>query len=212
MYLERKFLKYKEQPITHQMVSDVLQEYRRPNDKIKALKDQGVLQSVKKGVYILGDSTETAPPAPALLANHIYGPSYVSVESALSYYNLIPERVQTIASMTTKPSAKFDTSAGFFTYTYLALPYYAFGIRSLAFGKDQNALIATPEKALADKIATTSGLTLRSMSAARNYVLENLRMEIDDLKKFDLPAMRTWLQDAPKKESLEMLIKTIERL
>ena len=72
--------------------------------------------------------------------------------------------------------------------------------------------MASPEKALADKIVTTSGVILRSMNNAQNYVFENIRMEQSDLKDFNTTEMRSWLSDAPKKESLEILIKMIEKL
>ena len=72
--------------------------------------------------------------------------------------------------------------------------------------------MAIPEKALCDKIAKTAGITLRSQSSARDYVFGNLRMEEEDLAKFDLNAMLSWLENTPKRESLEMLIKMIEKI
>ena len=78
--------------------------------------------------------------------------------------------------------------------------------------KDQQVIMAIPEKALCDKIATTAGITLRSQSSARDYVIGNLRVEEEDLAKFDLNAMSNWLENAPKRESLEMLIKMIEKI
>src|SRR3546814_12610637 len=78
-------------------------------------------------------------PEPFLLANHIFGPSYVSVETALSYYGLIPERVYETTSMTTQAPRKFNTPLGTFTYTRLPLPYYAFGTRSVKLANDQYA-------------------------------------------------------------------------
>jgi predicted transcriptional regulator of viral defense system len=81
-----------------------LKDYKRPNDKINTLKSEGLLESIKKGLYIAGPKIASAKPENSLLANHILGPSYVSVDTALSYYGLIPERVHEIASMTTKAS------------------------------------------------------------------------------------------------------------
>ncbi|MES2416755.1 MAG: hypothetical protein V4541_01135 [Bacteroidota bacterium] len=78
--------------------------------------------------------------------------------------------------------------------------------------KDQQAILAIPEKALCDKIVITAGITLRSQSSARDYVFGNLRMEEEDLAKFDVNEMLSWLESAPKRESLEMLIKMIEKI
>ena len=200
------------QPLTHQLLADLLKDYKRPNDKILALKAYGLIEPVKKGLYIAGRSLGADRPESALLANHILGPSYLSMESALAHYGLIPEKVFAITSMTTKASRKFQTNIGLYTYTNLPLPYYAFGLATVSLSKDQQAIMAIPEKALCDKIATTAGITLRSQSSARDYVFGNLRMEEEDLAKFDLNGMLSWLENAPKRESLEMLIKMIEKI
>ena len=203
---------YQGQVITHQMLVALLKGYSRPNDKIKALKDEGVLEAVKRGFYIAGRDTNIARPERSLIANHLYGPSYVSMEAALMYYGLIPEHVYTITSMTTKTSKSFRTTSGLYTYTFLPLPYYSFGLDATIVNTNQQVIIATPEKALADKIASTSGVIIRSMSSARAYLTEDLRMELSDLKNFDTRSMITWLSSAPKRESLELLIKTIIKL
>lgn len=212
MDINQQLAEYKGQVITHQMLIALLKEYSRPNDKIKALKDEGILESVKRGFYIAGSTTNIARPERSLLANHLYGPSYVSMEVALMHYGLIPERVYTITSMTTKPSKSFRTPSGLYTYTFLPLPYYSFGLNMAMVNTNQQVLIATPEKALADKIATTPGILLRSMSSARDYLTEDLRMELSDLKNFDTSSMITWLSCAPKRESLDILIKTLRKL
>jgi len=200
------------QPLTHQLLAGLLKNYKRPNDKILSLKADGLIEPVKKGLYIAGRSFGAERPESALIANHILGPSYLSMESALAHYGLIPEKVFAVTSMTTKASRKFQTSIGLYTYTNLPLPYYAFGLATVSLSKDQQAIMAIPEKALCDKIVTTAGITLRSQSSARDYVFGNLRMEEEDLAKFDLNAMLSWLESAPKRESLEMLIKMIEKI
>jgi hypothetical protein len=209
----RKLLSsFEGQPITHQILTSLLHQYKRPNDKIKALKDKGIIKSVKRGLYIPGQNATMQMPESSLIANHIYGPSYLSMETALSHYGLIPERVYAVTSMTTKPSKDFRTSIGLYSYSYLPLPYYAFGIQNVQLQENQNVIMATPEKALADKIVTTPGVILRSTNNAQNYVFENLRMDQSDLKDFDTSQMHSWLADAPKKESLEIVIKMIEKL
>jgi hypothetical protein len=114
--------------------------------------------------------------------------------------------------MTTKVSKSFRTPGGLYTYTYLPLPYYSFGLETATVNVNQQIIIATPEKALADKIATTPGIILRSMSSAREYLTEDLRIELSDVRNFDTDKMTTWLTAAPKSESLALLIKTIKKL
>jgi hypothetical protein len=151
-------------------------------------------------------------PEPFLVANHLWGPSYVSLDAALSYWGLIPERVYEISSMTTKTSKSYKTPLGRFRYFHAPLPYYSFGIKSVELTPRQVALIASPEKALCDKIITTSGILLRSTRQVREYIIEDLRIDEEMLRKLDLGAISTWIKDAPKKKSLSMLVDTIARL
>jgi predicted transcriptional regulator of viral defense system len=106
---------------------------------------------------------------PFLLANQIFGPSYVSFDSALSYYGLIPERVYEITSATIRASKRFATPGGSFSFIRLPLPYYSFGIQSLEIVREQHILIASPEKALFDKIATIRGIHVRSVTSAGDF-------------------------------------------
>ena len=203
---------YSTQPLTHQVILSLLHDYKRPNEKIHALLQQGVLEAIKKGLYIAGPAIKANRPEPFLLANHITGPSYVSLDKALSYYGLIPERVYEVSSMTIKSSRNFTTPMGLFSYTHLSLPYYSFGIKQAMLSDDQYALVASPEKALFDKIVTTRGITLRSQKNVISYLLEDLRMDEDGLKELDTKAMMEWLSDAPKRDTLLMVIKTINSL
>ena len=200
------------QPLTHQLLLSLLKGYKRPNDKIHELISAGIIEPVKKGIYLPTAKVSPKRTEPFLLANHLLGPSYVSFDSALSYYGLIPEQVFEISSATTKASRQFDTLSGTFSYIRLPLPYYSFGIRQLQIAENQNILIASPEKALFDKIINTTGLKLRSKTLAGDYLLENLRMDEDQLKHMDTEMMETWLEDSPKRESLTMIIKVIKTL
>ena len=204
---------FSNQPLSHQLLVSIFKEYERPNDKIYQLAKEGVILSIKKGLYVVGPALNSERrPEPFLLANHILGPSYVSAETALSYHGLIPERVYEIASMTTQAPRKFNTPLGTFTYTRLPLPYYAFGIRSEKLADDQYAMVASPEKALCDKIITTSGLLLRSRKAAKEFLLENMRMDEDVLRQLNTKEMTGWIKGSLKEESLSMVVNTIQEL
>ena len=199
-------------PFTRQVILDILKDYKRPNDKISELIKNGDLILLKRGLYIPGKNTDLIVPEPFLIANYLWGPSYVSLETALSYWGLIPERVFEIQSVTMKLSKKIKTPAGRFTYRFMPLPYYSFGIKSVKLVSGQVALVATPEKALFDKIISTTGLTLRSFTQTRDFLMEDLRIDPEGLEKLNLKKLRSWLADAPKKDSLSMLIKTLNKL
>lgn len=212
MNLREAIQSYSGQPLTHQLLMSLLKDYKRPNDKIHALIKEGVLKNIKKGLYVTGPTLKINRPEPFLLANHILGPSYISLDSALSYHGFIPERVYELTSMTTKASRRFQTPMGVFTYIRLSLPYYSYGILQIKLSDRQYAMIASPEKALCDKVVTTSGLQLRNPKNVMSYLMDDLRIDEDNLKALNTKAMLDWLPDASKKESLLMIIKTINDL
>lgn len=203
---------YAEQPITKQILFNLLKDYKRPYDKINELVKQGVLVVVKRGIYITGQNQHIAKPEPFLLANHLLGPSYISLESALSHWGLIPERVYEISSMTTHSSKIYKTPVGIFSYIRAPLPYYSFGIQQLELTKKQLVLIATPEKALCDKIIATSGILLRSVKQVKEFLVDDLRMEERALRQLNVNEINNWVINAPKKTSINMLIKTLKML
>ena len=203
---------YAGQPITRQIILDLLKDYKRPYDKIGELIKQGLLVHVRRGLYITGPKLNIVNSDPFLLANHLLGPSYVSLESALFYWGLIPEKTYETSSVTIQRTAIFNTSAGRFSYTHIPLPYYAFGIKQTEISQQQRILIATPEKALCDKIVTTSGIRLRSSIQVKEFLLEDLRIERILLQNLDQTIIRSWITESPKKNSLEMLLKTLKEL
>ena len=203
---------YAGQPITRQIILDLLKDYKRPYDKITDLLKKGLLVHVRRGMYIPGPKLNIATPEALLLANHLLGPSYVSLESALFYWGLIPEKVYETSSVTIQRSTVFATDAGRFSYTHIPLPYYSFGIKQILLTQQQRVLMATPEKALCDKIITTSGIILRSSIQVKELLMEDLRIERTLLRNLDQTLIRSWITDAPKKRSLEILLKTLKEL
>lgn len=201
---------YADVPLKRQLMLDILKDYKRPNDKISELIHRGELIALKKGMYIPGKATELLPPPPFLIANHLWGPSYISLESALSYWGMIPERVFEITSVTLKSTKKYKTPAGRFTYQHIASPYYAFGIQRVALSKNQVAMLASPEKAICDKIVTTSGVILRSPAQVHDFLIEDLRIDPDGLSTLNWQDILSWAEYAPKKNSLLMLAKTLQ--
>lgn len=203
---------FSEQPLKTELLLHLLKDYRRPYDKLDELVKQGMLLQIKRGLYIPGPNLKSRGPEPFLLANHLYGPSYVSMDSALFYWGLIPERVFETSSVTIKKTTKYHTVAGVFSYTYLPLPYYSYGINQIILTAKQTVLLASPEKALCDKVISTAGLLLRSKKQTIEYLTEDLRIEKEQMRTLDYKAMQTWLEESPKKSSINMLVQTIESL
>jgi hypothetical protein len=212
MELSKRARGFGDAPFSRHLILEMLKDYKRPNDKISEWVKSGELLSIRRGLYIPGPETGLPVPEPFLIANHLRGPSYVSLEAALSYWGFIPERVYEITSVTLKTAKKYDTPIGRFDYQYLPSPYYSFGIESIKLAPKQTALIASREKAVCDKVILTSGVTLRSTRQTKDFLLQDLRMDEILLKKLDTARIQSWLNDAPKKNSLQMLIKTLNEL
>ena len=203
---------YAEAPITRHLMLELLSEYQRPNDKISELLKSKALISIRRGLYITGPKMDLPSPELFLIANHLRGPSYVSLESALSYWNMIPERVYEISSVTIKTSKKYKNQVGRFSYKQLKTPYYAYGIKNIKSSPKQSMLIASPEKALCDKIVLTPKINLRSIKQTLDFLMDDLRIDSEVLSTLDTELMNLWIENAPKKSSLEMLIKTLLEL
>ena len=212
MKFQEAIVAYTEQPLNKQLLLDMLKEYKRPHDKIDELVKQQMLIQVKRGLYITGPKLNLTAYELFIVANHLYGPSYVSLDTALSHWGLIPERVYEISSVTTNTSKIFKTTIGRFSYTCMTLPYYSFGIKQVILTKRQTVLMASPEKALCDKIITTSGILLRSVKQSSALLMEDFRIDQQLLRNLDVTAISSWLKDAPKANSLMMLVKTLKTL
>ena len=92
-----------------------------------------------------------------LAANLIYAPSYISLHTALSWYNLIPEMITTITSVTTRKTNKFSTPLGDFDYHRIKPEIFGFGyvLENVdAYrgerGNSRKIMIASPQKAILD--------------------------------------------------------------
>ncbi|NYJ28684.1 hypothetical protein [Allomuricauda sp. ARW1Y1] len=212
MDFRTKIKDYTEGPISRHLILELLSDYDRPNDKISELIKKNELISIRRGLYVIGPEMDLPSPEPFLIANHLRGPSYVSLEAALFYWNLIPERIYEISSATIKTSKTYKTPVGRFSYHQLKPPYYSYGIKSIAYSPKQTALIASPEKALCDKIVLTPRVNLRSIKQTQQFLLDDLRMDSEILNTLNPEIMETWIENAPKKNSLKMLIKTLRLL
>ena len=168
----------------YQSLLGALKGYERPRDKITALLRRGVIIRVKKGIYVFGQRYARQPFSREVLANMIYGPSYVSLEYALHYHGLIPERVEAVTSVSVGRNRRFATPVGLFLYSTAPLKAYQIGIDQ-AEVDGRTFLIATPEKALCDKIYNDRGTGIRSQTEMREYLLAGLRVDPESLKRLD---------------------------
>jgi hypothetical protein len=163
----------------YQVLTTCLKGYSRPRDKITDLLRENQIIRVKKGLYIFGPDHRKRPYSREILANLVYGPSYISLEYALSYHGLIPERVETLTSVTTGRSRTFTTPVGLFKYNMIPLPAFQTGMMRIELDDGGAFLIATPEKALVDKIFIDRGSEIRTLKGLEVYLFDDLRIDQD---------------------------------
>jgi len=94
------------------------------------------------GKFLVADSN----PAEFEIANFLYQPSYISLETALSFYGILAQFVYSITSITTQKTQKFIISDKEYTYSQIKKDFY------WGYVKKDNFLIASPEKALLDAL------------------------------------------------------------
>ena len=161
-----------------------LSGYGNPRGRVTTLLRRGDIIRVKKGLYVFGDRLRRRPYSRMLLANLLYGPSMVSLDSALSFHSLIPERVEAMTSATTKRSKAFDTPVGTFIYRQVPREYFPIGMDRME-ERDVAFLMAVPERALADKILDDRGHPLRSRIDAERYLMDDLRLDREELVRMN---------------------------
>lgn len=199
-------------PLSTSSILPLLREYKRPYDKIDYWVKSGDLIQVKKGLYVMGKQFSDKSPNPNLLANQIYGPSYVSMDTALAYHGMIPERVYQVSSVTTKPSKAFDTALGRFDYLHVKPSYYSFGIENYGNPTSGYFMLASPEKALWDKIVLTSGVIFRSKLDVMQFLEEDMRIDLSAVSAWNLEHLAKWIPFSLKKSSLQLFIKSLKEI
>jgi len=132
------------------MLMESLRDYQHPRDRVTRMLRSGTMIRVKKGIYVRNDRRD--PYAREVLANLLYGPSYVSLEYALQYHGLIPEAVSTITCVTTRKNKVFPTPVGNFEFRHLREAFYSVGFEWHPVDSRRGFLIASPEKALWDTL------------------------------------------------------------
>lgn len=108
-----------------------------------------LLVKLRRGAYLLNPNDRTLNPSKNYIANQLYSPSYVSLECALNYYGLIPEKVSDVTNITTRKTLRLKNELGTFIYQHIK-PVAFRGFKAVKDEAGLNFFIAEPEKALID--------------------------------------------------------------
>lgn len=179
-------------------------DYTDVKGKIRREIQSGRLTRITRGLYETDAQVDGK-----YLAGAIYGPSYLSFEYVLSMYSLIPEaifRTYTSATFRKGKAKRYDNAFGVFTYRDVPAAVYNLGIEI----HEENGYsyqIATPEKALCDKLYTIS--PVGSVKAMRALLFEDLRVDEDDFWQLNLDDIKQ-LVPLYKSTNLRYLMKLIK--
>ena len=106
----------------------------------------------------------------------------MSLDFALAYHGLIPERVEALTSVTPIRSRRFATPVGLFLYRRIPARAYEAGVVRVEGERGQAFLIASPEKALADKIVSMRGAPIVSIGEIERFLEEDLRIDAEAVR------------------------------
>ncbi len=141
----------------------------------------GELIRLKPGLYVLAPEFRKTDAHPFVLAGLLHGPSYISLESALSWHGLIPEAVYQVASVTSARSRTFKTPVGVFSYRRVSARDPLAGVESAKLDAHAWAFIATPLRAIADMVYVNPRIEWDKDGV--DYLTESLRIESEDLAR-----------------------------
>ena len=200
--------KAKTEELDYLFIMNCLSSYKQPRDKLTKLLKNHQLMRIKKGIYIFGKEYRNRPYSLEILANLLYGPSYISFEYALAYYNLIPEKVTRITSACNKRIKQFTTPVGDFVYYYIAPLKYFIGIKIASIDENSNFLIATKEKALSDYLARIK--TFDTKDDLFEYLIESMRIDPKALQNFDISLLEE-ISKTYKNKNIDLLCQLIKK-
>ena len=197
-------------PVSMEVLQSLYGDYQSPNMHIAMLEKKGLLIRLKRGLYVVSPEISGKALSMGLIANHLYGPSYVSLHWALRWYGLIPERIDTVTSITTRHTREFENSFGRFSFRGVSQEYFPIGIKSQE-DAGLHFLLASPEKALCDMLMQEKHVPDQSVSRREVFFEEDMRMDLDDLRQMDGNIIRQCMETGNKKQILRNVLKLIER-
>lgn len=190
--------------ITTNMLKEKYSNYANPLDKIKRDTDKGIIFRLTKGIYETNRNV-----SPFLLASSIVSPSYLSFDWALSYYNLIPERVYSITSATfdNHKNKTFENSFGRFEYSDVVANAFPYGITYIE-QEGYTVKIAMKEKAICDSLYKWR--VVKNIDELKELLFIDKRIDESEFRTCDFKLM-TRLASLYKKTNLKLLIKLIRK-
>ncbi len=185
------------------LIDDLSGDYSSPACKLGRMVESGEIVRLKRDLYETDPSTP-----PYLVANALYGPSYISFEYALARLEIIPERVHVVTSATydKHKTKRFDNPLGRFTYS--DIPSAAFDVGVETWEEDGRSYrIASAEKAVCDKLYKMP--PTRSVEGLREMMFDDLRFDADTVEALDPPTIVMYA-DLYRSTNIRTLVQFLE--
>ncbi len=190
-------------PFTTEVLLSFLKEYAQPNFKAHRLVKEGKLIRIKRGWFCVNPEYSKQSINHGVIANCLYeGVSYVSRESALSYYGLTLDKTMGETSVVIGRSKHFRTPVGWFDYSTLPKSLFSIGIRSVG-----GYLMASPEKALCDYLYFRKDLRISSPKTLASYLEEDVRFDFDSFEHYDHSIIAEYAAFGYKRELFSALVR-----
>ncbi len=203
---------FKNIPVRTETLKSLFDSYKSPINKISTLKKKGDVVRLKKDFYVVSEKESGYTISKELISNHLYGPSYISLETALAYYGLIPEYVYETKAATYMRAKRFNLPIGRFCYQSVPRNYFDIGISCAEIVSGEGFfLLATPEKTICDMILCCRNLRLQSTKAVRNYLVNDLRIEPELMKDWDEKIVYQCAREGRKYDSLMFFLDFIKK-
>lgn len=197
-------------PVSNSVLGNLFPNISGKNQKVRELERAGEIIRLKRGLYVVSPEISGKPLSSELIANRLYGPSYVSMQTALRYYGLIPEAVYVTQSLTVKHSRCFENAVGRFQYVSCHPDYFSIGLTQIS-EDGYNFVMASPEKALCDLIVNTPGLNFRYKKELREWLEEGIRLDMDAFAQMNQDIICQCAAVGKKKNTLNLLPKLLEQ-
>jgi len=170
----------------------------------RACARQGIIR-VKRGLYCLAPPHQRRTLNLYQLAQNIYGPSYVSMESALSYHGWIPEAVHSVTMACMKKSKDFVTPLGAFNFKRIPVRVFYSEVERVSSDNGEAFLMARPLKALSDYVYAH-----KQDWKGLDPVIKSLRIEPDSLEGVSKEELDS-LREAYQSNRVQRFIKGVKR-
>jgi predicted transcriptional regulator of viral defense system len=196
--------KFAERPIFHSSMLEIF-----PDDphhiqvQLSRWVDSGKLSQIRKEWYLIEKPYRLKEVPPPVIANTVVHPSYLSLEWALQYYGMIPEHVPNPTSITTNRGIRFTAQQTLFLYHHVQSPFFT-GYTQTQYN-DHALYVASPEKALMDKIYIFLQKNEFSLDWLRELRLQNLDL-------FDFNRFQSYVNKTRKRGLSKAVKKSVEYL